>query len=125
LDEEKDNDEVTSSAEPGQEGKAKEPIDGLRLNDYFDFAFQPELEDFPKNQAPGMRVAYEDLVHNDEHIQDSALKEYYANTEVQDGTKLKIMKACIFFSRTIKPFIIIIFVFIYWGSGLYRTNQIE
>ena len=122
MDEEKDNDndEVASSSESGLEGKAKEPIDGLRLNDYFDFAFQPELADFPKNQ-----VAYEDLVNNDEQIQDSALNEYYAKAEVQDGTELKIMKACIFFSRTVKPIIILIFVFIYWGSGLYRTNQIE
>ena len=67
----------------------------------------------------------EDLVHNDEEIQDSALKDYYAKAQVTDETQLKIMKGLIFFSRTIKPIIILIFVFIYWGSGLYRTNQIE
>ena len=35
LDEEKDNDEVISSAEPGHEGNTKNPMDGLILNDYF------------------------------------------------------------------------------------------
>ena len=67
----------------------------------------------------------EDLVHNDEEIQDSALKDYYAKAQVTDKTQLKIMNGLIFFSRTIKPVIILIFVFIYWGSGLYRTNQME
>ena len=68
---------------------------------------------------------FEDLVHNDELIQDSALKDYYAKATVKDETQRKIMNACIFFSRTIKPIIILIFVCIYWGSGLIRTFQIE
>ena len=96
MDEENDNDEVISSAEPGHEGNTKNPMDGLILNNYFDFAFQPDQGVTHKNQAAGMKVAYEDLVHNDEQIQDSALKEYYAKAQVQEDTQLKM-------SRTIKP----------------------
>ena len=85
-----------------------------------------EGEDEPGQEAkPKVVPNLEDLVHNDEEIQDSALKDYYAKAQVTDKTQLKIMNGLIFFSRTIKPVIILIFVFIYWGSGLYRTNQME
>ena len=77
------------------------------------------------DQLGKSQFGFEDLVHNDEEIQDSALKNYYANAKVHDETKRRVMTALIFFSRTIKPIIILIFVLVYWGSGLYRTNQIE
>ena len=77
------------------------------------------------NDQGKSQFGFEDLVHNDEEIQDSALKNYYANAKVHDETKRRVMTALIFFSRTIKPIIILIFVLVYWGSGLYRTNQIE
>ena len=114
-----------STNEPGQEANVKDPIKEFPIKDYFDFAFQPEITETQNKQILGTKIAFEDLVHNDEQTQDAALKEYYAKAEVKDETKLKIMNACIFFSRTIKPAIIIIFVLIYWGSGLYRTNQCE
>ena len=85
-----------------------------------------EEENEPGQEAkPKIVPNLEDLVHNEEEIQESALNDYYANAEVTDKTQLKIMKSLIFFSITIKPVIIPIFVFIYWGSGLYRTNQME
>ena len=103
LDEEEDSNEVIPSAEPGQEGKTKDIMHGLVLSDYFDCAFQSEPEEPHKYQAHKMKD----------------------KVSVKDDQQLKIMKACVFFSRTIKPIIILIFVFIYWGSGLYRTYQIE
>ena len=63
----------------------------------------------------------EHLVCNDEGIQDSAGKDYYANAEVTDKTQLKITNGLIFFSQTNKPVIILFFVF-YWSSGLHRTK---
>ena len=77
------------------------------------------------DQFGNSQFGFEDLVHNDEEIQDSALKDYYSKAKVQDETQKKVMTVLIFFSRTIKPIIILIFVLVYWGSGLYRTNQIE
>ena len=87
------------------------------------YASESNKED--KDQFGNSQFGFEDLVHNDEEIQDSALKNYYAKAEVHDETKRRVMTALIFFSRTIKPIIILIFVLVYWGSGLYRTNQIE
>ena len=87
------------------------------------YASESNKED--KDQFGNSQFGFEDLVHNDEEIQDSALKNYYAKAKVHDEAKKKVMTALIFFSRTIKPIIILIFVLVYWGSGLYRTNQIE
>ena len=77
---------------------------------------------FNKNQGHGNKVAFGNLVNVDERIQDKALKEFYSTSVVKNE---KIMNACIFFSRKIKIVIIISFVFIYWGSGLYRSTQME
>ena len=84
-----------------------------------------DSEQAEKDQSQNSQFVFEDLVHNDEEIQDSALKNYYLQAKVHDETKKKVMAVLIFFSRTIKPVIILIFVIVYWGSGLYRTNQIE
>ena len=105
----------TNDNESGKEVSAKDPVDSFPINDYFDFAFQPEPAG-KQNSRPGSKIKFENLVHNDEKTQDIALKEYYKNAEVTDEKKLKIMNACIFFSKKIKPVIIIIFVLIYWGS---------
>ena len=87
--------------------------------------YETESKQAEKDQSGNSQFVFEDLVHNDEEIQDSALKNYYSQAKVHDETKRKIMAVLIFFSRTIKPIIILIFVLVYWGSGLYRTNQIE
>ena len=87
--------------------------------------YESESKQAEKDQSQNSQFVFEDLVHNDEEIQDSALKNYYLQAKVHDETKKKVMAVLIFFSRTIKPVIILIFVIVYWGSGLYRTNQIE
>ena len=94
-----------------------------QLATFFDFAF-------PSGQpgevgGGGARPAHADLVHNDEIIQDAALKQYYANVRVKDKNQRKIMDGCIMFSRRIKPVIAIIFVIVYWGAGLWRSSQIQ
>ena len=87
--------------------------------------YATDTKDKDKDGLDNSQFGFEDLVHNDEEIQDSALKDYYAKAQVHDESQKKVMTVLIFFSRTIKPIIILIFVLIYWGSGLYRTNQIE
>ena len=101
-------------------------VDYIRTNLEEDNNNVPVTDDSEKEKnGDETNYTFEDLVHNDELIQDSALKDYYAKATVKDETQKKIMNACIFFSRTIKPIIILIFVLIYWGSGLIRTFQKE
>ena len=111
--------EVTTNdggKKPGQGGSDKDnnlnndTIKALQIIDYFDFAFQTELDETEGRPTP--KIAFGDL-------------DLYDNSEEKRERKLKIMNGCIFFSRNIKPVIIIIFVLIYWGSGLIRANQIE
>ena len=112
--------EVTTNdaaKELGQDGYDKDTklnndtIKALQIVDYFDFAFQTELVETEGRPTP--KIAFGDP------------DDVYDNSEEKRERKLKIMNACIFFSRNIKPVIIIIFVLIYWGSGLIRANQIE
>ena len=93
------------------------------LGTFFDFAFESDGQ--PTEGNTKTKVALKDLVHNDELIQDDALKRYYANVNVKDKTQKMIMEGCILFSRKIKPVIAIIFVIVYWGAGLWRSAQIE
>ena len=111
--------EVTTNdggKKPGQGGYDKDnnlnndTIKALQIIDYFDFAFQTELDETEGRPTPKIAFGDPDL---------------YDNSEEKRERKLKIMNGCIFFSRNIKPVIIIIFVLIYWGSGLIRANQIE
>ena len=94
MDEEKEKDKDEETVKPKQEVTKKESKDYSNINDYFDFAFAPEIAE-PQKES------------------------------FEDDIMLKIMRACIFFSRTLKPIISIIFIIIYWGSGLIRSNQIE
>ena len=66
-----------------------------------------------------------DLVHRDERTQDAALREYYARLEMTNRRKLRILNACITFSRKIKPVIAIVFVLCYWAAGLFNYNRME
>ena len=54
-----------------------------------------------------------------------ALQEYHTEKEIKKMRKLRVMNGCIFFSRKIKPGIILIFVVVYWSSGLIRSSQEE
>ena len=83
----------------------------LQINDYFDFAFQTGLDE--DDGKPKPKIAFIDP-------DDDSTK-----TEREREKKVNLMNACIFFSRKIKPVIILIFVLFYWGSGLIRANQIQ
>ena len=96
MDEEKDKDKEEESVESKQKVNPPKSDDYFKINDYFDFAFTPEIVEQQKQEESN-----------------------------EDDIMLTIMRACIFFSRTLKPIISVIFIIIYWGSGLYRTNQIE
>ena len=89
-------------------GKDKDAVKAIEIMDYFDFAFQTDLED--KEAKPGPKIAFQ---------------EYHSKSETKNNNKLKVMNGCIFFSRKVKPFIIFIFVLVYWGSGLIRSHQLE
>ena len=52
-----------------------------------------------EDQFGNSQFGFEDLVHNDEEIQDSALKDFYSKAKVQDETQKKVMEVLIFFSR--------------------------
>ena len=60
------------------------------------------------------------LVSVHEQVQDKALKNYYAKVKLTKEKK-KTLDRCIFFQKQIKVWIIIIFITIYWISGL--NNQ--
>ena len=49
----------------------------------------------------------------------------FSKSVVWGQAKAKFMRGCIFFTKFIKPVIILIFVLIYWGSGLVRSAQTE
>ena len=64
------------------------------------------------------------LVSVKEQVQDKALREYYSKVKLTKG-KQKVMNRCILFSRKIKPFIAIVFITVYWVSGLLNYQKME
>ena len=52
-----------------------------------------------------------------EDVQLDAVKEYYERVKLAKA-KMKAMKRCIFFQRTIKVIIVLTFVTVYWISGM-------
>ena len=84
--------------------------DGTKVYDFFDFAFQSEDDPADKYYNWNTNGIAEPLA-------ESATN--------NDEAWVKVMNACLFFSRTIKPILIILFVLFYWGSGLIRTYQRE
>ena len=64
------------------------------------------------------------LVSVHEGVQDKALKAYYSKVKLTKE-KQKVMDRCILFSRKIKPLIAIVFVTIYWVSGLLNYQKME
>ena len=84
--------------------------DGTKVYDFFDFAFQSE-------DAPADKYYNWNINGNTEPLAESSKN--------NDEAWMKVMSACLFFSRTIKPILIVLFVLFYWGSGLIRTYQRE
>ena len=59
-----------------------------------------------------------------EGVQDKALREYYSKVKLTKK-KEKILQRCINFSRRVKPVVAVIFVIVYWVSGLKNYQRIE
>ena len=64
------------------------------------------------------------LVSVQEQVQDAALRDYYSKVRLTKE-KQKLMDRCILFSRKIKPFIAIVFITVYWFSGLLNYQKME
>ena len=64
------------------------------------------------------------LVSVKEEVQDKALRQYYSKVKLTKE-KQKVLSRCILFSRKIKPFIALVFVIVYWVSGLLNYQKME
>ena len=64
------------------------------------------------------------LVSVQEQVQDKALREYYSKVKLTKE-KEKLMKRYMTFSRRVKPVIALLFIIIYWVSGIINYRRME
>ena len=64
------------------------------------------------------------LVSVQEQVQDKALREYYSKVKITKE-KEKLMKRYMNFSRRVKPVIALLFIIIYWVSGIINYRRME
>ena len=64
------------------------------------------------------------LVSVHEQVQDQALRAYYSKVKLTKE-KQKVLDRCILFSRKIKPAIAVVFITVYWFSGLLNYQKME
>ena len=74
---------------------------------------------------PSAMIGFDkNLVSVQEQVQDKALREYYSKVKLTKE-KEKLMRRYMNFSRRVKPVIALLFVTVYWVSGLVNYQRME
>ena len=71
------------------------------------------------------RIGFDkNLVSVQEQVQDKALKDYYAKVKLTKEKQI-LMRRYMNFSRRVKPVVALLFIIIYWVSGLINYQRMK